>query len=68
MMMMMKKKKKKKKKDKGPIIVEDPNNPFEQVQAAIRKRQAERLMAGHPSLPIGWEAAVDPTSSCIQSQ
>ena len=57
------KKKKRKKAVAGPTIIEDPNNPMEQVAAAIRKKQAERLNAsGHPSLPPGWEMAVDPST------
>ena len=57
------KKKKRKKVQAGPTIIEDPNNPMEQVAAAIRKKQAERLNAsGHPSLPPGWEMAVDPST------
>jgi hypothetical protein len=61
-------KKKRKRKDKemikGPVILEDPNNPMEQVQAAIRRKLEERLMASghHPLLPAGWEATTDPSS------
>jgi len=63
------KQKKKKRKLQAPVIVEDPNNPMEQVQAAIRKRN-ERLGLGSGGaaeldLPEGWETATDPSSSKI---
>lgn len=57
--------KKKKRKKAAPVIVEDPNNPLEQVQEAIRRRN-ERLGINGGSkdddLPEGWEATVDPSS------
>jgi hypothetical protein len=45
---------------KGPVIVHDPNNPMEQVQAIIQQRN-QKLMGGS-LLPEGWEAATDPSS------
>lgn len=54
-------KKKKKRKKTAPVIVNDPNNPLEQVQEAIRKRN-ERLTMSNNDLPTGWEAATDPTN------
>ena len=59
-----KKKKRKKGAPAGPTIIDDPNNPMEQVAAAIRRKQAERLngSSSHPSLPSGWEVANDPSS------
>lgn len=48
--------KKKRKKDKGPIIVETPNNPLDQVAAVLRQRQQ------HGLLPTGWESSTDTTS------
>ena len=53
------KKKKKRKKNAGPIIVEDPNNPLEQVSRIIQQRNQA---LDQTPLPAGWEAAVDPTS------
>ena len=62
-------KKKKKRKKTAPVIVDDPNNPLEQVQAAIRKRN-ERLglannLSNNDGLPDGWEAAPDPSTGNI---
>lgn len=56
-------KKKKRKKNAPPVIIEDPNNPLEQVQAAIRKRN-ERLglVTSNSDLPPGWEMAPDPST------
>ena len=52
-------KKKKRKKLQGPVIVNDPTNPLEQVAAVIQKRQ--QLLSGQdPTLPQGWEVAKDP--------
>ena len=44
-----KKKKKKKQKLQGPVIVNDPNNPLEQVAAALQRQQQQ--------LPLGWQSA-----------
>jgi hypothetical protein len=60
-----KKKKKKKKKHaaSAPMIIDDPNNPLEQVANAIRRRN-EALQAPHSALmglPAGWEKATDST-------
>jgi hypothetical protein len=55
-------KKKKRKKNAGPVIVNDPNNPLEQVAAAIQKRNQQLLGIGDPTLPPGWEVAKDPFS------
>lgn len=58
------KKKKKKKRQKAPVIVDDPNNPMEQVAEAIRRRN-EALNAPPGALldlPSGWEVAADPSS------
>ena len=52
-----KKKKKKRKQLQGPVIVDDPNNPLEQVAAALQKKIQTKT-----NLPTGWEATVDPTS------
>ena len=57
-------KKKKKRKKTAPVIVEDPNNPLEQVQEAIRKRNM-RLGLGIEGLPEGWEAASDPSTGKV---
>jgi hypothetical protein len=51
-----KKKKKKKTKLQGPVIVNDPNNPLEQLAAALQRQQQRA------SLPTGWEAASDATT------
>lgn len=57
-----KRKKKKRKKNQGPTIINDPNNPMEQV-AAILKKQREGLVGSlDKGLPIGWEMAQDPGS------
>ena len=55
-------KKKKRKKNEGPTIINDPNNPMEQVAAVLQRRN--QVMGGNsdPTLPIGWEAARDPFS------
>jgi len=58
-----KKKKKRKKKHAAtaPVIVDDPNNPMEQVADAIRRRN--EALSAPPSallgLPSGWETATD---------
>lgn len=46
----------KKIKRQGPVIVDDPMNPREQVAAALRRHQ-QRI-----PLPPGWEAATDPAT------
>lgn len=51
-------KRKKRKKNEAPVMVNDPNNPLEQVAAIIQKRN-QSLTA---SLPGGWEMARDPSS------
>lgn len=52
-------KKKKRKKLQGPVIVNDPTNPLEQIAAVIQKRQ--QLLTGQdPTLQQGWEVAKDP--------
>lgn len=56
--------KKKKRKKTCPEIVDDPNNPLEQVQAAIRSRN-ERLGLTQDDLPAGWETASDPTTKVV---
>lgn len=58
------KKKKKRKKNAAPVIVEDPNNPLEQVQAAIRKRNERLGLVDNNTtdLPPGWEMAPDPST------
>lgn len=55
-------KKKKRKKQAGPVILEDPNNPMEQVARLLQKRNQALAGGGDPSLPAGWEATLDPTS------
>ena len=55
---------KKKRKKAGPVIVDDPNNPHEQVQAALRARN-ERLGLTQDDLPVGWEVASDPTTNRV---
>jgi YHS domain-containing protein len=55
-------KKKKRKKLAGPVIVEDPNNPMEQVAKLLQQRKQALAGAGDPSLPAGWEATLDATS------
>lgn len=61
-------KKKKRKKDKSaaaPVFVSDPNNPLEQAQVIWQQRNKQALTAAAtaPSdLPVGWEAARDPSS------
>ena len=54
----------KKRKTPGPVIVDDPNNPLEQVAAALQRRNGTGMMLAAPlqSLPLGWEAAVDPST------
>jgi hypothetical protein len=54
--------KRKKRKKSGPTIIEDPNNPLEQVAKILQKRS--QALSGHPnsSLPAGWAAAIDPFS------
>lgn len=62
-----KKKKRKKKTKAGPVFVETPNHPLEQVRLAIQKRN-ERLAGGNnneDTLPKGWECAVDPSSKNV---
>lgn len=59
-----KRKQKKKKQASAPIIVDDPNNPMEQVAEAIRRRN-ESLNATPSALlglPSGWEVARDESS------
>lgn len=56
-----KKKRKKQKQAVAPVIVEDPNNPMEQVANAIRRRN-EALHAAPMGLPAGWEVATDSSS------
>lgn len=54
-------KKKKRKKNRGPMIISDPNNPREQVQAIIEQRlQAKNGLLSN--LPPGWEASIDSAS------
>ena len=69
-----KEKKKKKRKtnntDNGPVIVHNPNNPMEQMQAILERRN--RQLTGmlpttttddnNSVLPSGWEAAKDPST------
>ena len=55
-------KKKKRKKNTGPIIINDPNNPMEQVAAALQKRNQMLGLNVDPTLPMGWETARDPFS------
>ena len=61
-----KKTKKKSKKKKGPVIRHDPNNPMEQMQAILERRN-QTLMGitttqTNHDLPSGWEAAKDPST------
>ena len=57
------KSKKKRKKNKTPLFKQDPTNPMEQVQAIIQKRNQQLMgITIDPSLPIGWEAAKDPST------
>ena len=49
-------KKKKRKKLQGPTIINDPNNPMEQIAAALQKKNRQM------DLPSGWEAAKDANS------
>lgn len=58
----LKPKKKKRKKQAGPVIVEDPNNPMEQVARLLQQRNQALAGGGDPSLPAGWDATLDPTS------
>jgi hypothetical protein len=58
----IKPKKKKRKKNAGPIMVNDPTNPQEQVAAALQKRNQMLGGTADPTLPSGWEAARDPFS------
>jgi len=55
------KKKKRKKKAAAAtlVMVHDPNNPLEQVAAAIQQKRAAAM---DHSLPDGWEAACDSTT------
>ena len=55
-----KKKKRKKIKAAGPVIVENPDNPLEQVAAILQKRQ-QGTSTG-PPLPAGWQATWDAAS------
>lgn len=57
-------KKKKRKKNAGPVIVNDPNNPLEQVAALIEQRRRQMMAPPvvDPLLPPGWEIAQDSTS------
>lgn len=57
-----KKKKGKKRKSSGPVFVDDPNNPLEQVARAIQKRQAALQSLPSQLLPSGWDKAQDPTT------
>ena len=58
-----KKPKKKRKRAKGPTFVHDPNNPMEQMQAILQQRnQKIRGIPSENSLPVGWEAATDPST------
>lgn len=52
--------KKKKRKIQGPVIIDDPNNPLEQVAAAIRRKQSSAM--GTSAAPTGWEATIDPAT------
>eukprot|EP00934_Nitzschia_sp_Nitz4_P002404 Nitzschia sp. Nitz4//scaffold282_size24342//7175//8107//NITZ4_008353-RA/size24342-processed-gene-0.27-mRNA-1//1//CDS//3329545623//2399//frame0 len=54
-------KKKAKKSKAGPVIVEDPNNPREQIANLIRQRQQQQPPTD-PSLPEGWEVTYDASS------
>lgn len=70
-----KKKKKKKKKNNGrtnndnvPVILYNSNNPMEQIQAMLHRRnqQIAGLVADDDeNLKVGWEAAKDPFSGNI---
>lgn len=51
-------KKKKKPKLAGPVIIDDPNHPMEQLKAALERKHA----ADSQTLPLGWEVATDATS------
>ena len=57
---LQKRKKKKRKKLEGPTIVNDPNNPMEQIAAALQKKNRQSEL-----LPPGWEAAKDASSDKI---
>ena len=52
--------KKKKRKKEGPVIVDDPSNPMEQVAVVLQQRNYQS-----ETLPVGWEAAKDPTSGKV---
>ena len=53
-------KKKKPKKSLGPVIIEDPNNPLEQVAKIVQQRNLAMASAlAPPALPAGWEATLD---------
>jgi hypothetical protein len=56
------KSKKKRKRKKGPTFVHDPNNPMEQMQAILQKRNQALMAASDNNLPSGWEAAKDPST------
>ena len=57
-----KRKKQKKNKNKvGPMIVNNPNNPLEQVAAIIQKRNQSTVTADATATTT-WETAVDPSS------
>jgi hypothetical protein len=57
-------KKKKRKKNTGPVMLHDPNNPLEQVQAILLERRNKMIggMMGFTDLPSGWETSHDPVS------
>lgn len=52
-------KRKKKKRKKAPVIVEDPNNPLEQVQEAIKRRSERWRFGVGGNVLEGWESATD---------
>lgn len=63
------KRSKKSKRGCLPVIIDDPNNPLEQVAAALHRRQQQLLQhppqRGDDSTPLlqGWNAAIDTTSN-----
>jgi hypothetical protein len=66
-----KKKRKQGSKNDGPVFVNDPNNPMEQVANALQRRHAQQQQQQMPfalstsliPLPSGWETATDPTTN-----
>ena len=59
-------KKKRKTKKRGPVFVHDPNNPVEQMQTILQRRNQNLtgIIDDH-NLKIGWETAKDPSTGTM---